>query len=173
MISEQLDTYLRGWFAKSRDYQLKEGRLFELTYEDFIELWGTRRLLTMEQHLSNGSVYNRMNAANLFGYVLTWKSYSAAQTGVMTKENAQVCIRSKSIADNKMKKGDKHKPSARAKISAAKQGKTHSASHKQNISASLTGVKKGPMSAEHKANLSAAMKASRAARKAAQLGGQL
>lgn len=169
-ISEKLDTYLLSWFATSRAYQLGKGRRFELTYAEFLELWGAKRLRTMQKHMDNGSVYARMNASNMFGFVLTWKSYAAKQTGILCRETAQVCMRQKSRRDNTMKKGDRHTPEAIEKISAAKRGKTHSAEHKKAISESMKGIKRGPMSQEEKDKRSASMKATLAAKRAA-LGG--
>lgn len=169
-ISQKLDDYLRSWFATSMAYQISKGRRFELTYAEFLELWGARRLRTMQKHMDNGSVYNRMNASNGYGYVVTWKSYAAKQSGVMNAETAQVCTRDKSRRDNAMKKGDTHTPAARKAISDSKLGKSHSADHRAAISASLKGIKRGPMSQADKDRRSASMKATLAAKKAAAQG---
>lgn len=171
-ISEKLNGYLESWFATSRAYQLGKGRRFELTYPEFLELWGAKRLRTMQKHMDNGSVYARMNAGNMFGFVLSWKSYAAKQTGILCFETAQVCMRQKSRRDCAMKKGDKHTPAARKKISSAKTGKPHSAEHKKAISESLTGIKRGPMSQAEKDKRSASAKATHAAKRAARLAGE-
>lgn len=170
-MTPALTAYMQGWYAKVAQKQTKRGIAFELTYDDFLALWGARRLATMQKHMDDGSIYARMSGGNPFAFVVTWKSYAAKQSGVMNIETAQVCTRSKSKADNGMRKGDKHSQEVKDRISASKQGKTHSESHRQALSKALTGVKKGPMSAEHKAKLSAAMKAARALQKAAQQGG--
>lgn len=171
-MNHELNTYMRGWYDKVAQKQSKRGILFALTYEDFLELWGQRRLATMQKHLDDGTIYARMSGNNPFAFVVTWKSYAAKQSGVMNLETAQVCTRSKSKSDNGMRRGDKHSQEVKDRISASKLGKTHSEDHRKALSAALTGVKKGPMSAEHKAKIAASMKAARAASKAAQQAGQ-
>ena len=170
-MTPELTAYMQSWFDKVAQKQTKRGITFALTFDEFLELWGTRRLATMQKHMEDGSIYARMSGNNPFAFVVTWKSYAAKQAGVMNSETAQVCTRSKSKADNGMRKGDKHSQAVKDRISASKQGKTHSESHRLALSQALIGKKRGPMTEEHKAKLSAAMKAARARRRAAEQGG--
>ena len=166
-ISSKLDAFLQGWLETSRAYQASKGRVCALTYAEFLELWGAKRLRVMDKYMADGSIYNRMNAGNGYGFTLTWKSYAAKQTGVLNMETAQVCMRDKSRRDNAMKKGDEHTQEAKDRISAAKRGKTHSAAHRQAISESMKGMKRGPMSQAEKDKRSATLKATLAAKKSA------
>lgn len=169
-LTAELTAYLNSWYETAKAKQTKRGVAFHLSFDEFLELWGTRRLRTMQKHMDDGTIYKRMNGENPFAFVFTWKNYRAKQQGVMCRETAQVCTRQKSRMDCSMKKGDEHTPSAKAKIAAKKLGIPRDDDTKAKISKSMKGKNRKPMSEEQKLVRKLAAQASWAERKAAKGG---
>lgn len=170
-LRSDIHDYLQGWFEKSKARQTAKGVKFELSFGDFLNLWGQRRIASLEKWMDDGSLFVRQRKStkedqNLNGYVLTFISFAESKTNVMTPQNAQICTRGKSLHDCSMKKGDTHTPESIAKISASTVGVPKTEEHKAAISASMKGKTKGPMSDEEKAKRSVSVKATLAKKKA-------
>lgn len=169
-LRPDIRAYLEGWFEKASARQIGKGKRFLLSFGEFLTLWGKRRIRSLEQWMDDGSLYVRQRkhtpeAPNLNGYVLSYVSFAASQSGSMTPENAQICTRGKSLMDCRMGKGDKHSEKSKARISASKAGVALSEKHRGNISASMTGMKRGPMSQADKDKRAASVRATLAAKR--------
>ena len=86
------------------------------------------------------------------GYVFSPISFAASQSDVQDKTNMQICTRGKAKLDCRMKKGDKHTPQSIARISKSKSGKKNSDDHNRKIAATMTGMKRRPMTDAEKAD---------------------
>ncbi|NWK97940.1 hypothetical protein DM806_20210 [Sphingobium lactosutens] len=170
--------YLEGWYDKAKKRQEQNEKEFLLSFGEFLNLWGRRRLRTLAQWMDDGSLYARNRKStktdpNLNGYVLSPISFAATQQPVRTAQNMQICTRGKALQDCKMKKGDKHSEKSKARISNSTKGKPKSAKHRAKIAASCTGVSKGPMDDAGKLARSDAAKAYWARRKAEEAAAQI
>lgn len=163
-VRPDINTYLTGWYEKAKARQEAKGKRFLISYGDFLNLWGMRRLRKLAEWMDDGSLYVRQRKhtkdnPNPNGYVLTPIDFAASQANELTPENMTITTRGQSLQNCKMKKGDKHSAKSRGKISQSTTGVPKSDSHRQNISESMKGKNTGPMSEEGKAARSAAMKA--------------
>lgn len=163
-LRADINNYLRGWFEKAKKRQEEKGKLFHLTYGDFLNLWGKRRIRDLTKWMDDGSLFVRQRKGtkdnpNLNGYVLSPKSFAAAGERVMTADNMEICTRGTALHNCKMKKGDTHREESRARISAKTKGVPKSDAHKLNISQSMIGKNTGPMDEDGKASRSAGMRA--------------
>lgn len=168
-ISTETRAYLEGWLAKAARYQTEvKQRAFELTLDDFLALWGDKRLAKLDAWINTGMWGNRMHRTNPYAFVLTWRDREAMQTGVMNIHTAQVSTRAKSQTTLGMIKGEKHTDTAKAKMRTAKLGTKQSKEHVEIRAAKMRGVKRGPMSEEQKRAISEGRKRARAAKDGAQ-----
>ena len=163
--------YLQGWFDKAKARQEAKGNKFNLTFGDFLNLWGMRRIKSLTEWMDDGSLFVRQRRhtkdnPNLTGYVLSYKSFAASQCGYMDETNAQICTRAKSFEDCKMKKGDKHSEASKAAISVKTAGVPKSEEHRAKIAKSMKGMKRGPMSQAEKDKRAASVRATLARKKA-------
>ncbi len=150
-VRPDIREYLQGWFDKAKARQEAKGAKFLLSFGEFLNLWGRRRIRSLEQWMDDGSLYARQRRGtkddqNLNGYVLSPISFAASQEKVCTAQNMQICTRGKALHDCRMKKGDKHTEESKARISKSTRGKPKSAEHRQKIAESCRGQKRGPMS---------------------------
>lgn len=158
-LSPKLSSFLASWHTTSGNYQRRQGRVFALSFEDFIGLWSKKQIAKLEGWLANGSLYVRLNQDNPYAYVLSWTSYAESQSRVMHKGNACICVRMKSFETCSMGKGDIHTEAAKALISAAMIGVPKSEGHKAKIGKKMKGKNLGRvMSPEEKAARSQSMK---------------
>lgn len=156
--------YLEGWYDKAKKRQEGYGKTFLLSFGEFLNLWGRRRLRTLEEWADKEILYYRNRKStkddpNLNGYVLSPISFAATQEDIRTAQNMQICTRGKSLFDCRMKKGDKHSDKSKARISDSTKGKPKSDEHRAKIAASCKGVSKGPMDEAGKLARSEAAKA--------------
>lgn len=170
-IRADIREYLQGWFDKAKTRQEGKGKTFNLSFGEFIELWGNRRIRSLMQWMDDGSLYARQRRhtaenPNLHGYVFAPVSFAASREQTVTASNYQVCTRGKALNDCRMGKGDRHTDASRAAISRKTRGVKKSPEHRQRIAASMTGMKRGPMSDAEKAKRSASVRATLAAKKA-------
>lgn len=148
----QLTTYEQfvcEWFEKVRDYQVDKGRTFNLTTAEFATVIAPHQRRTIIKHLNNGTMSDFMKH-RLYAYVMSWVSKEAFIAGVMDKSTAKVMTRKASEIMCGIKKGDKQSETAKAKIGAAKRGKTQKAKHVEKRANAQRGVKRGPPSEAHK-----------------------
>jgi len=163
--------YLEGWFEKAKVRQEGKGKTFNLSFGEFLDLWGKRRIRSLTEWMDDGSLYARQRKhtadnPNLSGYVFAPISFAASRETVVTKSNYQICTRGKSLNDCRMGKGDSHSAASREAISRKTRGVGKSPEHRAKIARSMTGMKRGPMSEAEKAKRSATVKATLATKRA-------
>ncbi|UYY77480.1 hypothetical protein [Sphingomonas sp. R1] len=155
IISANLEAYLRSWHKTSTTQKIKDGIYVDLSFSDFLNLFSKKQLVSLEKHIAENSIRYLMSPENPYAYVLTWASYNACSTRVFNKETACITSRMKSEKINKPQKGDKLRESHKVSISKGLKDKPKSEEHRKNISESMKGQKRGPMSDEQKAIRSA------------------
>lgn len=141
-----LHAWLECQFARARSYQVDRGTQFDLTFDDYVDLWRLSRLKKVVQLMKAGRLRSRMRHPDR-GWVLSWSNKAARKTGVMNKHTACIIQRLTSKLRFYLQKGERHTDAARAKIGAAKRGKPLTAAHKEAIRAARTGI---AQSEEHK-----------------------
>jgi len=166
-ISPRLMAYLKSWFGTSTEKQRNAGVEVTLSFAEFISLFEPRQIKSLEKAIQRNSIRDQQNENNKYAYVLTWKSYAACSTRVLSLETAIVCSRMKSAKLNLPKKGDKLRQSHRASLSKAKTGKRQTDDHRKAISDGSKGVRKAPWTEERKAARRALRQAQEAAKKEA------
>ncbi len=152
-IQEWLEKHYRGRMA----YQIGRGKIFALSFSDYVDLWGLRKLKQVAKLIEEGKLTKRMRHPDR-GWVLSWTSKEARETGVMNITTARILQRNSSKHRFYLKAGDTHTDTAKRKIGDAKRGKSLSEDHKQAIREARIGV---AQSADHKAKRIAAMKATK------------
>lgn len=124
-LSPRLLAYLQSWHATSTAKQVAKGVEVDLPFQDFLNLFEPKQLDSLQRAIDADRIRYQMDKENAFAFVLTWTSYAACTGNKFNKDTATVCSRQKSKAINTPQAGDKLR-----------------ASHKQAISAKLTGVPK-------------------------------
>lgn len=152
-----LHAWLERQFARARSYQIGRGTQFDLTFDEYVDLWRLNRLKKVVQLMKAGRLRSRMRHPDR-GWVLSWSNKAARKTGVMNKHTACIIQRLTSKLRFYLQKGERHTEAARAKIGAAKRGKPLTAAHKEAIRAARTGV---AQSEEHKRKRIEAMRATK------------
>ena len=150
---EWLEKHYRGRMA----YQTGRGKIFALSFSDYVDLWGIRKLKQVAKLIETGKLSKRMRHPDK-GWVLSWTSKQAREAGEMNFETARILQRNSSKLRFYLQAGDTHTESAKRKIGDAKRGKPLSDSHKQAIREARIGV---PQNEEHKAKRIAAMRATK------------
>ena len=168
------------FYSRSAAYQATQDVRFELTFDDYLELFEPRLLNSMARSFAKGTIEARQSSEHAF--VLSWKSRQHKLAGVMNAESALICPRKVSIhncrylpgeerdekARKKMsdkKKGKKRPEAVKQKIAETKTGQTYDDAHRKAISDALKGKPKSAASNERRAE---AAKAYWAAKRAAQ-----
>ena len=174
-LRTDINDYLKGWYEKSKKFQEGKGKTFQLSYVDYLNLWGKRRIRSLTQWMDDGSLFIRQRRhtvqnPNPNGYVLAPVSFAASQEVVLTAENMAISTRATALQNCKMKKGDKHREDSKARISAKTKGVKKSDTHRAKISQSMKGKNTGRMDDAGKESRSAAMKAYWAKKKAKNAG---
>lgn len=142
-MTPALTTYLTGWYEKSRARQIENGKVFELTLEEFFGLWSPKQIAKLEVLLLDGKAYERMRKKNMLAWVLGWTSREAFLAGVMNAETALIQTRSRSMEITGMQKGDKHSQASKDAISSKLKGKPKSDEHNALNSERMIGKNKG------------------------------
>ncbi|WP_342106140.1 hypothetical protein [Methylobacterium sp. SI9] len=155
-----LERKYRGHMA----YQVGRGKVFALSFSDYVDLWGLRKLREVARLIETGKLTKRMRHPDR-GWVLSWISKEAREAGEMNITTARILQRNSSKHRFYLQAGDTHTDAAKRKIGDAKRGKTLSETHKQAIREARIGV---PQSAEHKAKRIAAIKATKQRQRDAQ-----
>lgn len=155
--NDDLHLWLERQFARARSYQTGRGTQFDLTFDDYVDLWRLRRLQKVVLLMKAGRLKNRMRHPDR-GWVLSWSNKNARKSGVMNRHTACIIQRLTSKLRFYLQKGERHTDAARARIGAAKRGKPLSVAHKQAIRAARTGV---AQSEEHKRKRIAAIRATK------------
>lgn len=173
-IRVDIRDYLEGWYIKAKARQESKGKTFNVSFGDFIELWGKRRIRSLTQWMDDGSLHasqrkHTKDDPNLKGYVFAPISFAASREMDVTKSNYQICTRGKSLNDCRMQRGDTHSAASRAAISRKTSGVSKTPEHRAKISGTMTGMKRGPMSEAEKVKRSNAVKVTLAAKRAATL----
>ncbi|WP_342166992.1 hypothetical protein [Methylobacterium sp. SD21] len=148
-----LEKHYRGRMA----YQVSRGKIFALSFADYVNLWGLRKLREVAKLIETGKLTRRMRHPDK-GWVLSWISKEAREAGEMNATTARILQRNSSKLRFYLQAGDTHTDVAKRKIGDAKRGKALSDAHKQAIREARIGVKQ---SAEHKAKRIAAMRATK------------
>lgn len=152
-----LKVWLERQFARARSYQTGRGTQFDLTFDDYVDLWRLSRLKKVVLLMKASRLRSRMRHPDR-GWVLSWSNKNARKAGVMNKYTACIIQRLTSKLRFYLQKGERHTDAARAKIGAAKRGKPLSVAHKEAIRAARTGV---AQSEEHKRKRIAAIRATK------------
>ena len=161
-----LHVWLERQFARARSYQTGRGTQFDLTFDDYVDLWRLSRLEKVLLLMKAGHLKNRMRHPDR-GWVLSWSNKDARKTGVMNRHTACIIQRLTSKLRFYLQKGERHTDAARARIGAAKRGKPLSVTHKEAIRAARTGV---AQSEEHKRKRIAAIRATKQRQREERLG---
>lgn len=180
-VREDILAYLQSWFEKVHAKKANKGVTLNLSFQEWLDLWGKRRISSLTKWKDEGSLMARMRRStpddlNDNGYVFSPISFAASQSDVQDKANMQICTRGKAKLDCRMKKGDKHTPQSIARISKSKSGKKNSDDHNRKIAATMTGMKRRPMTDAEKADKrekALAYHARKRAEKEAAIGGSL
>ncbi len=87
------DTTVSHWleqrFEKSKAYQTARGIRFELTLEEYLNLWSADNIRKMEKYAAAGDLDQRMRHKEK-GWVLSWASKEVRKARVMNKDTALV-----------------------------------------------------------------------------------
>jgi len=166
-ISSALMSYLKSWYTTSSNKQTKAGVSVTLTFEEFLALFEKRQLASLQTAIDTNRIRYQQDDKNQFAYVLTWRSYAARSTNVLSKDTAIVCSRMKSASLALPQKGDKLRPGHCMKVSKGLIGKAKSEEHAKHISEGKKGQKIAGWSEERKAARSALRKQQEAAKQAA------
>ena len=150
-ISDQLMAYLKSWYATSTDNQRKAGVEVALTFEEFLALFEKRQFSSLQKAIDLNRLRYQQDEKNQYAYVLTWQSYAARSTNILSKDTAIVCSRMKSSTINLPQKGDKLRPSHCQSLSRSLTGKPKSEEHRKNISEGKKGRKISGWTEERKA----------------------
>lgn len=165
-ITPRLMAYLKSWYGTSTQNQRNAGVVVELSFDEFLSLFEARQIASLEKAIERDRLRYQQNEKNKFAYVLTWKSYAACSTGILSINTAIVCSRMKSAKLCLPKKGDKLRGSHKANLSKAKTGVAQTEEHRKAISDGTKGVKKAPWSEERKAARSTQRQAHEAIKRA-------
>lgn len=153
---ERVEAFFRSRFAISKRHQERKGVQFEISFEEYMQIWKShpyRFANTRKQFLAGkGDTFMRSDR----GYVLTWISKDAKQSGVMTAANAEICGREESKRKFQMQKGEQHREDSKHKIAKAITGIKRSDATKALMSAAQSGM---PKSAESNAKRAETMRA--------------
>lgn len=180
--AEQVEDFVEKMFkfySRSAAYQTKGGIRFELSFDEYLNLFDNNLLSSLARSFAKGTIEKRKHSK--YGFVLSWKSRADKLAGVMNPDTATICAPAQSQyncrylpneerdekARKKMadkKKGKPRPEAVKQQISETKTGQTYDETHRANISASLKGK---PKSAESNARRSESAKARWAAKRAA------
>jgi hypothetical protein len=152
--------YMQARLERSKAYHEIKGRQVNLTLEEYFDLHTPGQLRTLRERFEDNSIASFSRCK--WGYVLGWRDRGAFQAGVLDRYTAQVLTREASRRATFKQKGDRHTDEVRRRISAKLRGRKQQAGHVQKRAAVQRGVKRGPMSQEHKEAIRAG-KARRAA----------
>ena len=141
--------YMEERLTRSKAYQLSRGKRFDLSLVEYLALHSHRQLDTLERHFEAGTLHHFLRCK--WGYVLTWRSKTDFEGGILCAGTAIVVTREESRRRTYLKKGERQSDDTRAKIAASKRGAKHSDDHIEKRTAPQRGVKRGPMTEEHKA----------------------
>ena len=166
-ISHQLVAYLRSWYETTVKSKTAAGVLVNLTFDEFLSLFGKRQLASLQKALDANSIRYLQDEKSPYAYVATWKSYAACSSGVYDINTALVCSRMKSAKVNLPAAGDKLRPSHCASISKSLTGVETTDDHCQAIREAKKGKKIAGWSDERKAARSELRQAQEAAKRAA------
>jgi hypothetical protein len=160
-MKPNIQAFLEDKFEASRIYQTGRGIQFSLTFDQYIALWGKRRLATLARWADEGTLLSRMKNPD-YGYTLNWTSRAARDAGVMDASTARIVHRAAGRAEFSWQRGDKHSAEAKARIASTLTGYRQETDHVAKRAAAQRGVKRGPMSQAHKDAISAARREKKA-----------
>lgn len=156
--------YMAERLARSKNYQLTRGKRFDLSLDEYLSLHSHRQLDTLERHFDAGTLPRFLRCK--WGYVLTWRTKEDFEEGLLCAEAAVVVTREESRRRTYLKKGSRQSEGARKLIAESKRGKRQTREHVEKRSAQQRGVKRGPMTEEHKAAIRAGRARQLAAKRA-------
>ncbi len=148
---QELEKFLRGRYESSKAYQESEGRVFDISWDEYLVLWKRKRYFynTLRQKMLFGDPMAFMLSDK--GYVLSWKNKNAFMDGICSIHTMEIKTKEMSKRVCHMQSGDTHSQKSKDKIRDARTGTKHSRDTKMAISASLTGV---PKSSQARKNMS-------------------
>jgi hypothetical protein len=158
-LAAQPDTlaWLEKHYLGRESYQTGRGIRFALTFSEYVDLWSIKNLKLASKLIATGKIGKRMRDPDK-GWVLSWASKKARETGEMNSTTARILQRNSSKHRFYLQAGDTHTDDAKRRIGDAKRGKSLSKEHKQSIREARLGV---PQSEEHKAKRIAAIRATK------------
>nr|WP_083916184.1 hypothetical protein [Methylobacterium sp. B34] len=149
--------WLEAHYQGRKSYQTGRNIRFVLTFSQYVELWGMKRLKQVAKLIAAGRIARRMRHPEK-GWVLSWISKKARKAGEMNFTTARILQRNSSKYRFYLKAGDTHNDEAKRRIGDAKRGKPLSKGHKEAIRDARLGVSQ---SEEHKAKRIAAIRATK------------
>ncbi len=150
---QELENFLRGRYESSKAYQESWGRVFDISWDEYLVLWKRKRHFynTLKHKMLFGDPLGFMLSDD--GYVLSWKNKNAFMDGICSVHTMEIKTKEMSKRVCHMQSGDTHSQESKDKIRDARTGTKQSDATKQAISASLSGT---PKSAETRKNMSEA-----------------
>lgn len=152
-MSETFLNYMKERLIRSRAYQLSRGKRFDLSIDEYLALHSPRQLGRLQEYFDAGTLSQFLRCK--WGYVLTWRSKAAFEEGLLCADTALITTREESRRRTYLKRGARQSEVARAKIGASRRRKKQTSEHVEKRAARQRGVKRGPMTEEHKAAIRA------------------
>jgi hypothetical protein len=143
VISNECRDWLRTQYEKSRGYQIGNGIQFNLKFQEYIDLWGARRLRRLEQLIRDGLIEG-FQRHKKWAWVLTWRRKEDRLHGDMNPATAVIATREESTRKFFLKKGEKHSDKTKKSIGDKHRGKTITQKHRNAISAAKKGKRQTP-----------------------------
>ena len=165
-MHSQTLAWLSTQYEARKKYQIGNGVIFSLSFDDYITLWTIHRLRKLEKLVLNNEIKNYQKNLK-YAWVLSWRRKSDKAAGILNKDTALILLRHQSERLFYIQKGETQSPAARRKISDARRGKPLSAKPKRAIGDARLGVKQ---TEAHKRKRIDAMKATKARNKLEKLG---
>jgi hypothetical protein len=167
-LDDNVKQVLFDAYCKSARTQQNNNRKFQLTFDQYFTVVCQHKH-ALSRIIRRYQTYHFSCRRHPFriGYVLSWKSYSDFQTGIMDMNTSCFVSEEESKLRCKMKKGDRHSDAAKQKIGAGQKGKPKSELHKLKISITM---KKFIPTEESKAKRLATWAKKRALKEAANAG---
>lgn len=154
-MNEDIKAYLIGRYTKSRERQLAKGIDFQITEEQYLEMFARKksaltRLTRQYDAYLLGKTDRPMFKVDI---CLTWKPGFARTGAAMTIETAGLYTSQNSKVNNRLRAGEKKTDEAKAKLKKPKSNE-----HKKSIGESCKGKPKATWSPERKAARAEKMK---------------
>jgi len=129
--------FMKGRFDRSKEYQIKEGMSFVLSFYEYVELHTRKHIDKIEGCMKRLAKHTHGRKPQP-DVCLTWIDYKSKSSGIMSIDTAIVTSKKDSDKRNRIGAGDKMRATHRANISKPKGPQAEE--HKEAISEAKKGV---------------------------------